>query len=226
MTRSLSILFLIVSCFVAADVVPSQQNQNVGTSKLSKVMLSAVDSFGGKRDSCQVSQFKRLDFPRGGDYSHRFSGLSGTDIPYGFKYEVYIRCDDKSVSGPFFMTVSRENKFEVLASWLNVGDYVTGPDPRLTVVVHSKQGSRLEGTLWIKVVGVFVNKIEVDRIDPQLQSAKFYEIVPGRYLLLLLSGGKVMCTQQIDFLDAPARLELSLSGESCSVERMSSMRIL
>ena len=114
------------------------------------------------------------------------------------------------------VAVERPDQFLVLASWLSIGDYVTRPDPRLMISVKTDQ--ELSSGAWIKLVGIYLDKYEIDRIEPSTRTARFYDLVPGRYFILLLTKGGVACAKQVDFLKAPAKLQLSLSRNACRVE--------
>lgn len=99
---------------------------------------------------------------------------------------------------------------------MNVGDYETGPAPRLTISINTSSRVRLADNSWIKLVGMYVDSSEIDRIEARNRSASFYEIVPGRYVLLVLEGEKLACARPIEIVELPARIELSLSANECS----------
>lgn len=194
--------------------------------KMATVLLSVRDSFGHQESSCNLQEFVLLDEHKNIDYKERFDGLIGRNIPYGTTYRLHVKCADDRSGGSFLVSVSRPNQFIVLSSWRNIGDYVTRPVPRLAVLISADSARQLSPQAWVKLVGVYRDRNEIDRIDPQSHTASFYDVVPGRYLILLIDGEKLACTKQIDFLESPAHLELSLSKEGCKAESFSSVQTI
>jgi hypothetical protein len=199
--------------FLAICYLPAAPEQKFAT-----VTFRVLDSFGNAQSDCRLLEFVLLDDDRGTNYVSHFSGAFGRNIPYGSTYRTHVKCADERTGGTFLVSVNRPEVYLVLASWPNIGDYVTGPAPRLTIAL--KRGGRVDLTTgaWIKLVGTFVDRSEVDKFAADSGSARFFHIVPGQYLLLLFIGDKLACTKKIDFLDPPANLELSLNGQSCVVE--------
>ena len=194
--------------------------QSRAESKTGTVTISVLDSFGHPRLDCHVVQFSS-DAPfKKAEYKNRFSKYVGTNIPYAFAYTLLLRCDDGQTLGPKYITVGRPKEFFVIGRWQHFGDWVTGPEPRLAISVKTDAETKLSGQAWVRVVGVYVDSVEVDEVDPQTHMASFYEIVPGRYLVMILDGDKVVCTAPVEYSAEPeshAKITLSVSLGGCQV---------
>lgn len=199
------------------------QDSKVVRHQFGAVTVSAVDSFGRPRADCKVAEFRSMDDEEV-DYVDRFDGLTGHDIPVGHSYRIHLRCADAESAGPFFALVNRQDAFLVLGAWLNRGDYETGSTPRLTVNVDQAR-SQISSEAWVKIIGIYTSVSEADRIDSQTHSARFYDPQPGRYLLLLLDGEKVVCTKQIAIEAPKAQLRLVLPSP-CRIDALSSVTAL
>ena len=175
--------------------------QDISREQYATVSLKILDSYGHQRPGCHVTKFRRKKTQGGADYQGSFSGLVGSKIPSGFglTYDVLVYCTDGSHASNPFVAVTRSEEFIVLVGWVPDGDYVTGPDPRLKIKVDADSAANIADHAWIKAVGVYMDDSEVAQIDSQSHSAGLFSIVPGRYLILLLNGEKVICTQQINF---------------------------
>jgi hypothetical protein len=211
------IVIFTISITCCSPTVPQQ--------KFSAVTITILDSFGHPQSGCRILEFAFLGDEKNNDYASHFDGLEGRMIPYGSSYRVNVKCSDERSGGTFLVAVERPNAFLVLASWLNIGDYVTGPIPRLTVSLKSKRETELASGAWIKLVGLYLDRTEVDRIDVGSHTARFYEVVPGKYFMLLFVADRLVCTKRFDLVKAPADLELSVSGQSCNVEKESSVQV-
>ncbi len=196
-----------------------------GCSRFSRCCYLISDSFGYEQSDCRVREFVSLENEKNSNYASHFSGLQGRMVPYGPIYRVDVKCSDGRGGGTFLVAVERANAFLVLASWLNVGDYVTGPMPRLTISVNAKREPALTRGAWIKLVGLYLNQTEVDKLDGGSHVARFYDVVPGRYIMFLFAADGLVCTKQVDLVKAPTDLNLLVSGQSCDVEGESSERI-
>jgi len=195
------------------------------------VTVVVLDSRGHPQAGCKVLAFARLNDGTNKDiaktdYKDKFDGLIGRNIPFGYRYQVDIRCGEEGVRGTFLASVERADQFIVLSGWTNLGDYVTGPVPRLEVFVRRESTRQIEHKTWVKLVGLYLDTSEIDEVHPQTQSASFFSIVPGRYFLLVVDGESLACAKQIDFLESHAQLELTLSKEGCKAERTSSAKVL
>jgi hypothetical protein len=203
--------------------IPNDTGPKIGT-----VILSVLDSFGRPRSDCHVTRFfSDAPFAKA-DYKNKFTKYVGEKIPYGL-YTLFMRCDDGEPLGPVYVDVSRPQEFVVIGEWRNMGDWVTGPEPRLAVSVETDPETHLSDHAWVKVVGVYVSSAEVDTISPQTHVATFYRIVPGRYLVVLLDDDKIVCTKAVEFLQefqADAKMKLSVSAAGCKVDGLGSIRPL
>lgn len=196
--------------------------------KTATVTLSVLDSFGHPRSDCHVVQFSSDEPFRKAEYKNKFTKYAGANIPYAI-YTLLLRCDDGQTLGPKYITVGRPKNFFVISQWRHFGDWVTGPDPRLAISVETDSETKLSGQAWVKVVGVYVDSAEIDEVNPQTHTASFYDVVPGRYLVLLLDGDKIICTQPVEYSADPeshAKLKLSASLGGCKVESLGSPRVI
>ena len=216
----LQILALVTSaCFG----IPDDPATKTGT-----VNLSVLDSFGGPRSDCHVTRFSSDTPFEKAEYKNNFAKYVGQKIPYAV-YTLFLRCDDGKPIGPVYVDVSRPREFIVIGEWGNMGDWVTGPDPRLAVSVETAAGTHLSDRAWIKAVGVYVDSAEVDELNPQTHLAGFYRIVPGRYIVILLDDDKIVCTKAVEFLQEfqpHAKMKMSVSAAGCKVDGLGSTRPL
>jgi len=199
---------------------------NHTVSKTGAVTLSVLDSFGHPRSDCHVTQFASDEPFKKADYKNKFDKYVGENVPYA-AYTLFLRCDDGKPLGPVYVDVSRPQEFVVIGEWRNMGDWVTGPDPRLAISVETDAETHLSDQAWVKVVGVYVDSAEVDELNPQTHVASFYKIVPGRYVVLLLDGNKIICAKPIEFageFQAHAKMKLSVAAGSCKVDGLGSIR--
>ena len=196
--------------------------------KTSTVSLSVLDSFGHPRSDCRVWHLSSEAPFAKADYSGRFSKYVGENIPYGY-YTLFLKCDDGLTMGPKYLRVGRAQEFFVVGQWRNIGDWVTGPDPRLAISVETNAGVPLTDHAWVKIVGVYIDSAEVDKLNSETHMADFYEIVPGRYLVTLLDQDRIICTLPFEYLaqlDGHARMKLTVSTGGCKADGMDSIRVL
>lgn len=198
---------------------PAPQHQKFAT-----VTLNVLDSFGLRRPDCSVAEFVLQDDDGNLDFRDHFTHLVGRDIPYGSSYRVRVKCADDSTQGPFLISVTRANEFRVLGAWLHRGDYVTAT-PRLKIFVARNHTEQSHDS-WVDLVGVYLHTSHTDSIDPDSGEAAFYNIVPGRYIVLLLNGEKLTCLKQIDFVEVPARLQLYPANGACTIKVLSGARLI
>jgi len=110
-----------------------------------------------------------------------------------------------------------------------MGDWVTGPEPRLAISVDTNSEIHLSEQAWIKVVGVYVDSAEVGKINSQTHTADLYNVIPGTYLVVLLDADKIICTKAVEFsqeFQAHARMKVSVTASGCMVDGLGSMRSL
>ena len=196
-----------------------------------RVTLAAVDSFGNRPAGCHVKYFandydptgKKNPDPR--DFSEQFSPLIGRDIPFDL-YSVVVQCAGK-YRWSAQIWIRHPETFFVVPTTQRRGDYHTGLTPRLTVSIERVAASktRADNTRWITMSGLFWDLHETDQVDPLYRVAQFYDIVPGRYLLQVVEPGRLVCKQQIDFLEAGASLVL-VDDDPCTVKSAESARIV
>lgn len=196
--------------------------------KFATVTLDVVDPFGHQQTGCSVMRFARTDRDEEGDYTARFDGLIGKNIPFGNEYATFVRCSGQGTAGFVHASVRRPDQYMVVVVSAQRGDNVTGEVPRLAVSIRGDLKSRISGTTWVEVIGIYVDTREIDRTDPETGPARFYGlgIGPGRYIVLVHTGDKLVCTQQIDILGPEARVGFLLSQLGCSAEAASSVRLI
>jgi len=216
-----TISFLLVALAFATLSAHSVAKGSRSTS--ATVSLSILDSFGKQRQDCHVIEFSSSYPYHKAELKARFSGYTATEIPFGW-YRIRLRCDDLQHLGPEYVYVERNQEFFVVSQWRHFGDYVTGP--RLAVNLETAPDVQLSKQAWIRAVGIYTKESEVSKIDPASHSASFYDIVPGRYLLLLLDGEQIVCSKPVDFLESDAKLSLSISTEGCATSAISGVKAL
>lgn len=204
----------------------TNQDSRTGRVKSATVTVVFFDSFGKAQPDCRVHGFKAFTETDKREYGARFDGMIGKGIPFGRTYRVILSCTNQRLIGPFWVSVRRADQFLVLSQWEHQGDYETGEIPRLTVSVSSESNHKLLDSGWVKIVGLYSNGQELDRIDPQSRSARFYDVTPGRLLVIVIAGDKLACTQQIDVLGPEARLDLSLSEHGCEARGQNAVSVV
>jgi hypothetical protein len=219
------VVWLQVLTFVASTCVgiPTDTAPKTGT-----VTLSVLDSFGRPRSDCHVTRFFSAAPYEKAEFKNKFAKYLGEKIPYA-AYTLFLRCDDGKPIGPVYVDVHRPQEFIVIGEWRNMGDWVTGLDPRLAVSVETDAETHLSEQAWVKVVGVYVNSAEVDEVSPQTHLAAFYRIVPGRYLVVLLDADRIICSKAVEFLQefqSHAKMKLTVSNTGCKVDGLGSIRAL
>ena len=145
--------------------------------KIGTVTLSVLDSFGRPRSDCHVTRFFSEAPYKNAEYKNKFAKYVGEKIPYA-GYTLFLRCDDGKPLGPVYVDVGHPQEFVVIGRWRNMGDFVTGPDPRLAVSVETDAETHLSDNAWVKVIGVYGDSAEVDRLNPQTRQASFYKLSP------------------------------------------------
>jgi hypothetical protein len=186
------------------------------------VTLSMIDSFGRTVQDCSVKEFVSWGSGdhAGADYANRFQGLVAKDIPYDFRYRIVLHCVNQGQFGPYWISVDRPSQFISFGAWLHQGDYNTGGAARLTISVDSG----LNSPPLVKMIAVYLDTQETETLNPKSGSASFYDVVPGSYLVLVISGGRVVCTHDIDILGPGASFKLSVSPQGCDVANPSNVR--
>jgi hypothetical protein len=189
------------------------------------VTIRYVDHFGKPWTGCHVQEFSFSQGASHADYASHFDGMTGHNIPFSPEYKVRLDCTGRVLNGPFYVSVTRPRQLILISVWSHVGDYHTGLGPRLTVRVAVPALERPHQT-WVEITGVFLHFYEIDSVDPESHEARFYDLLPGRYLVLLVTGGKVACVKQIDFLEPGAQLELGLSPKGCEAKPLSLVNLV
>lgn len=195
---------------------------NAQSEKSATVTISFFSSFGRPITGCDVADFKSFNDPDKSNYANRFHGLTASGIPFGRTYRVILKCQtvaaytpfSKGLFGPYWVSVNRAEEFIPLDAWLRRthGDYY----PHLAAYVVDDRPS--SGQLWIRLIGDYSGDMEVSHVDPKSASAHFYNFEPGRFLLLLFDGDKLVCNNQIDLLGPDGQIRLFVSPSGCTVK--------
>ena len=196
------------------------------TTASASIIIRYVDEFGRPWVGCHITEFSYSQGETHLDLRTHFDGMVGRNIPLSDDYyAVRLSCPGALSDGPFYVSVRHTHEFVVISAWNHKGDYHTGLGPRLTVHVAQRSAERGDET-WVKITGVYLDFHETDGVHRDSHEARFYQIVPGRYLVLLLTGSKVACTKGIDFLEAGAQLELAASPNGCTAKAIKSVKVL
>src|ERR1700690_1889077 len=189
------------------------------------VTITVFDTFGHAEPGCKVRGFGDgehvaeigSEHQAEWDYASQFDGLVGHKVPSGL-YDAAVTCGHHDCGGSAY-AVGREPETSLMIACGHIKeDYHTGLKPRLTVSYTAAGGAPPP---WAKLVGVYSEESETAKLDPRTGRAGWYNIVPGRYLLILLRESQTVCVKEIDFLESPAEIRL---GSGCSVESTSNAR--
>lgn len=215
----LPILFM--SCFAAESLQAPAQ-------KFATITLGVFDTFGQQQSGCHVEEFTSPDDGNKVDFKDKFHDLVAEGVPFGMNYQVVVKCTGQASVGSASVSIDRTNQYVVVNAGPLHGDYYTGAAPRLSVLIDSNSRSQNSGRAWIEVLGVVINFRELDLIDLKTNVAHFYNhgLVPGRYVLLRVEGGKSTCSKLIDIHGPEARLALSSSERGCEATGLNNVDIL
>jgi len=162
----------------------------------------------------------------GTDISSHFNGLRGTHIPYGTYFVNLLRTPLNSLSKPIETRIDvkqPDTLFIVIAPRIplppfSIGDSQLPANYEIRGQVQSFVGTESE-PMWIRLVPTL-------RTDPILDvevnsSGEFhiYRVLLGRYVALVIRGGKIIDTQEVTFDLSPTgvqRIILKLSNHSPS----------
>ena len=192
------------------------------------VTINVFDTFGHAEPGCKVLNFVEaehvadlgMEHNAEWDHASRFDGQVGHKVPAGLYY-ANVTCGSRDCGGGAYVNVRAPETSLMIACGHIKGDYHTGLEPRLTVSYTLADGA--PPPPWAKLVGVYSEHSETARLDPRTGKAGWYNIVPGRYLLLLFQEAQTVCVKEIDFLKSPAAIRL---GSGCSVESTSNARVV
>jgi hypothetical protein len=83
------------------------------------------------------------------------------------------------------------------------------------------------GQAWVKVLGVYVDHSASDGVDPHTGEAQFHwMIVPGTYMVLLLTPEKLVCVKEIELLEPRGRLELEPTANGCIAKALAFVKLI
>jgi hypothetical protein len=184
-----------------------------------EVVIVPAGPFGERLSNCKVTEFLTRDKDRPLDRRYRFTGLVGSNIPFG-TYVITLRCDVpqgvRSVVGGVssLLEVKHKRDFLVVSSHRWLGDHAPGGGPRFRVNVRRPTAD--SDRMWIKMVGLYLNKVFVDGVDEMASSGEIIDAMPGDYMLMLLVPGRLVCEKQIRLLDPGGSLTLDLE-RACDI---------
>jgi len=204
---------------------------SIASAQGAHVVVIAVDTFGFQPNGCYVEEFvndhdiKGEMNPDPRDFSDQFHGLSAQGIPFDM-YTVSVQCEGQFRGSASTWIRHPENSVVVMTNTRR-GDYHTGIGPRLTVLLEktSARATKTEKQRWVTMTGVFLDHRETSQVDARDGVARFYDVFPGRYLLQVIEPRRLVCTRQIDFLEAGASLTMA-ADDSCIVRSAKSVRVV
>jgi hypothetical protein len=167
------------------------------------VTIMVVDS-QGIAIPCIVG--KTIALRGGADISSHFSGLRGTHIPYG-TYDFTLlrsplgtpgvaierRIEVKQLDGLYIVVVSRIQ----FASGA-IGDRQLPADYEVRGQIEPFAATESEPT-WIRLVPAIGTAPAVDTEVNSSGEFHIYQVLSGRYVALIIRGGKIIDTQEIGF---------------------------
>ena len=176
MKRTLGVAFLCLWTLSAA-------------AEIAHVNILPVSEEGAALERCSVRSFLPVGHEKPKDLASRFSGLDGNNIPFG-KYIVVVRCSN-GTNASALVQVDRPRKFAIVTPSL-MADYRPDALPQFLVRIQPRpEGPRM---LWAKLIGVYLNELDVEPFSAESGTAAFISIQPGRYILLLLGVDGKFCS--------------------------------
>jgi hypothetical protein len=156
-----------------------------------------------------------------------FNGLIARQVPVG-TYSVTLKCDVppgvRSMVDGVGSTVEVQSigqQFFVISSHTHMADYAPGYGPRFWVRI--KNAGSVFGPLWIKAVGLYQESLTVAKVNEVSSEAEVGGLLPGDYLLMILSPGKLICTKKMRLLNPwdpllPGKQWITIDiGKGCEV---------
>jgi hypothetical protein len=152
-----------------------------------------------------------------------FAGQRGTGIPYG-EYTVSVSCADGRGAGGTVL-IWRPDALVIAAKFQEAfhADYPPGGAPVLRVKVSKSTADASAGTAWVKLIGVYLNYVDVGQFDSG--EASFVNIQEGRYIFVLLRASAAACTKQVDVLKPDAILTFD-PAKGCSLVANSGAKVI
>ena len=179
-----------------------------------RVTLLPVESNGGALAGCRVGLFLSLGDSDQQDLSPEFTGLQAASVPYG-RYVAAVRCA-RNAGASSTIRVDRPVQFFVVSS-RHVADYAPGRTPRFTVrLLQRPPGASI---LWAKLVGVYLNEVDIEPVVAEGAAASFANPQPGRYVLLILSPDRLICRAEIVIQSPAGSIALRSGDNGCAVEQ-------
>lgn len=161
----------------------------VGLQAANLRLVPVTAAFGQPMDGCAVRSVQSVKGIRGrpADYSARFQGLFGSDIPPG-RYEVEISCNGgedlrKTV------TLARPDQLEVIPRF----ERIMRSDPPPLLAIFLKSAPPGGGTWWVRIAGIYKGREHSDHFDPNNGAAIIVDPDPGRYLVEIRSTNGYQC---------------------------------
>lgn len=163
----------------------------------------------------------------GADISSHFNGLRGTHIPYGTDNLNLLRTPLNSLSKPIEtrIDVKQPDTLHVVIAPriplppFNIGDSRGPQNYEIRGQVQPFAGTESE-PMWIRLVPILRTEPFLDVEINSLGEFHIYRVLIGRYVAIVLRGGKVIDTQEVTFDLSPTglqRIVLKLSNHPPSM---------
>ncbi|MGC4053826.1 MAG: hypothetical protein QM757_32225 [Paludibaculum sp.] len=147
------------------------------TPQADSVNIIVMDAYGRLGTSCRVKSFiartekalaqlaetNSTDEP---DYATSFRGLTGRGIPFG-EYIASVMCESpRAAGGSMYALVRQKETVLFLANYSFGGDdTLPGGRPSLAIVLKPPPSGKVR-PLWVRAVGVYLERMETAGIDP------------------------------------------------------------
>ena len=203
-------------CAIALLALSNIRAQPVGAERLANVELRPLDENGRTIEGCRVEKFLSS---RKEDFSSRFSGLHGSRIPFDtYTYVLRLpRINNQEPEVHHPVAVFRPEKLIIIP--INGSDraggsldwaYPQGFVIRGRLVPNPEVKSATE-PVWIRLISILGNgrliplyRHELQQTDAAVDESgqfRIFDVLVGRYILLVIRGSELLHTQQVQFDD-------------------------
>lgn len=186
--------------------------RGVSSDERATVTLIGANSYGRALESCRVRMFASLGGPERVDFASSFKGLVSTEIPYG-EYTAYLACAGDTGAGST-VRVDRPDQLLVISSHRHIADYYPGLEPRFKITLRNPPAHT---TVWAKLVGVYLNDVDIEPFRGPTHTAFFIQPQPGRYMLMILAPNRLICTTDLITKAQSGSVDLRIEGDRCVV---------
>ena len=172
------------------------------------VTIVPVDAFGKATTGCQVTEFieRALDssqpLTNPHDFHRNFDGLRAVGIDEG-PFDLTVRCDNR-YRGHATIWIRRADFLVVVHTSNRIGDDHFGGKPRLTLTIDSAPPNS-----WVRAINPYAGMSETAPIDPATGVANLYDIATGKYVIFLLTPGRIAGKYEIDHAQQGETIKLN-----------------